>query len=280
MTDAAWVALSLTGRIGSKTLRALLDHFENASAVIAADSKALQKVPGVGPKIAQSIREIDLECVEQAIPGWAQDGVRIMTQQDPNYPERLRALDDAPPTLFMRGDGHFTHSKYAALVGTRNPSPEGRKTAQNLASNLVEQGYIIVSGLAVGVDAAAHMGALALPQGCTLAVLGCGVLNIYPSDNQSLAKAVAGRGLLLSEVNPQATPSSSTLVARNRIISGLSDVLIVIETAVDGGAMHAARFAKAQGRTVYAIDCPASGNQALIAAGATSIAPDLSNLPF
>ncbi|MBL8160483.1 MAG: DNA-processing protein DprA [Anaerolineae bacterium] len=276
MSDLAWIALSLTGRIGGKTLRALLQHFDgDVQAVLRADTPQLREVPGIGPKIAQSIRQLDLAQVEQALYRWQAQAVRIVTLDDPAYPDRLRALPDAPPTLFMRGEWRADPARTVALVGTRSPTAETRKIAQNLSSLLVERGYTIISGLALGIDAAAHMGALALPQGYTLAVLGCGVLNIYPPAHQPLAEAVMRRGALLAEVNPDAPPSSSALVARNRLISGLSDALIVVETTTEGGAMHAARFAQAQGRAVYALDIAASGNQAILAQGGLPIAPDL-----
>jgi DNA processing protein len=281
MVDVAWVALSLTERVGGKTLRALMHHFHHdAYAVLVASMDDLQVVPGIGPRIAQSIREIDLVQVEQSIPRWAQLGVRVITFHDPDYPPRLRQLDDAPPTLFVRGDWRIFQGKSVAVVGRRQPSDEARKLAQNLSSYLVERGYMIVSGLAYGIDAAAHMGALAVPEGYTVGVLGSGVLNIYPSDHQALAQTVLRRGLLISELHPERGVSASHLVARNRIISGLSDSVIVVETEADGGAMYAARFASAQGRPVYVVDYPVSGNRALIEAGAGVIRPDLRELPF
>lgn len=281
MSDLAWIALSLTGRIGLKTLRALLQHFDgDAQAVLRADAPQLRQVPGVGPKIAQSIRQLDLARVEQAVRRWQAQGVRALTLDDPAYPDRLRALPDAPPTLFVRGEWRADDARAVALVGTRSPTAEARKVAQNLSSLLVERGYTIISGLALGIDAAAHLGALALPQGYTLGVLGCGVLNIYPPAHQPLANAIMRRGALLAEVNPDAGPSSAALVARNRIISGLSDALIVVETTAEGGAMHAARFALAQGRALYALDAPASGNQAILALGGRGIPADLSAVPL
>jgi DNA processing protein len=281
MSDLAWIALSLTGRIGGKTLRALLQHFDgDVQAVLRAETAELRAVHGIGPKIAQSIRQLDLAQVEQALRRWQQQDVRVLTLDEPAYPGRLRALPDAPPTLFVRGDWRPEQAHMVALVGTRNPTAESRKIAQNLSSLLVERGYTIISGLALGIDAAAHMGALALPQGYTFGVLGCGVLNIYPPAHQQLAEAVMRRGALLAEVNPDAPPSSSALVARNRIISGFSDTVIVVETTAEGGAMHAARFAQAQGRAVYALDIPASGNQAILAQGGCAIAPDLATLPL
>jgi DNA processing protein len=281
MIDVAWVALSLTDHVGSKTLRALMQHFSyDPKAILAADTAELRTVPGIGVKIAQSIREIDLSRVEQALERWERAGVRAITIHDPAYPPRLRQLEDAPPTLFVRGYGWLPLRKNVAIVGRRQPSEAARRMAQNLGSALVERGYVIVSGLASGIDTAAHMGAIAIPDGSTMAVLGSGVLNVYPPENGALAKTIMQHGALVSELHPAKGVSSSNLVARNRIITGLSDSLIVVETEADGGAMHAARFATAQRRTVFAIDFPASGNRALLEAGAAVIYPDLRDLPF
>lgn len=281
MTDLAWVALSLTGRIGRKTLAALIQHFgDDLNAVLAADEKALRQVSGIGPKIAQSIRAVNLEQVQQHLSRWEKENVRVLTLRDAAYPANLRILEDAPPTLFVRGERGQIAGRSAALVGTRSPSQFALETAKNLAAHLIQRGYTIVSGLALGIDAAVHQEALAVSEGHTLAVLGSGVLNIYPPEHKALAENVMACGALLSEAQPLAGPSSPTLVARNRIISGISDCVIIIETAVDGGAMHAARFAALQGRPVYALDISASGNRALIESGAVPIAPTLRDLPF
>jgi len=279
MTDSAWVALSLVERLGGKTLQALMNQFDHdPRAVLAADETALRQVHGIGAKLAAQIRAVNLDAVEQAIPQWRQAGVEIITMQDASYPARLRTLPDAPATLFVRGCWRPDWRHSAAIVGTREPTPESLRLAQNLASELSEHGYIIVSGLALGIDTAAHLGALAVPNGFTLAALGCGVLDVYPPANRALAEAVTRRGALVSEVHPFAVPSASNLVARNRIITGLSDIVIVVETEADGGAMHAARFALAQGRDLYAVDNGASGNRALIEAGAQMISPDCKSL--
>lgn len=280
MTDPAWVALSLSNRIGSKTLSALMRHFgHDPRAILAADTAALREVPGVGAKIAQSIQRIDLAKVEQALARWQQAGLIILTPPDADYPRLLRPLEDRPATLFVRGSWNSSLlTKTVALVGTRDPSDEARQITMRLAWDLVERGCTIVSGLAFGIDKAAHYSALAHPQGHTLAVLGSGVLNIYPAAHQALAEALMARGALLCEIHPHAMVNAPNLVARNRIISGLSDAVIVVETDVDGGAMHAARFARQQGRPVYALDLPASGNRALLAEGAQCLSSDLKEL--
>jgi DNA processing protein len=270
--DPAWVALSLVEHLGGKKLRALLVHFNSdLQTILSADETTLRRVRGIGVKIAASIRQIDLAQTEHLIARWEANGVRIITLNDPTYPPTLRALDDAPPTLFVRGVRHSIQ-KAVAIVGTRQPNHESIDAAQDLAYELACRGNVIVSGLALGIDTAAHLGALSSPEGYTLAVLGGGVLNVYPPENRGLADAIALRGGLLCEVNPSAEAKTPAIVARNRLISGLCDTLIVVETSIDGGAMHAAKRAFEQGRRVYALDNAASGNRLLIdELGATPI---------
>jgi DNA processing protein len=265
-----WVALSLVEHLGGKKMRALLDHFDgDLNAILRADEASLRKVRGIGAKIASSIGRINVLETTNLIDQWREQGVQLMAWDDPEYPTRLRGIDDAPPTLFMRGDYCFDENhKFVALVGTRRPTGESVESAKTLAFELAARGNIVVSGLAHGVDSNAHLGALAHPDGITLAVLGGGVLNVYPPQNHALADAIINRGALLGEVEPSAEAKPQHLVARNRLISGLCDALIVVETSVEGGAMYAARRAFEQGRRVYALDFSASGNIALMGEGA------------
>lgn len=274
--DPAWVALSLTRHLGGKTFRAVLDAFDHdLHAILNADEKTLRQVQGIGPKIAQAITQVDVQKTAAAIQAWQQVGVRIIACNNDAYPHVLNRIDDAPPTLFVRGTlPDFTHAY--AIIGTRSPSPLSRDIAERLAMTIVKHGGVIVSGLALGVDVHAHRATLAA-SGLTVGVLGSGVLNIYPQQHRKMAEAVLLRGALICEVAPSAGVSAPQLVARNRIITGLCQGVIVVETAVDGGAMHAARFAKMQGVPVYAVDNAASGNQALLADGAQPISEDFSD---
>lgn len=274
MVDSAWVTLSLADHVGGKKLRALLRHFPTTTDILTADEMALRRVPGVGPKTAAIIRALRPAILHPQIAAWQAAGVRMVGLFDADYPPALAALDDAPPTLFVVGTWPLP-ARAVAVVGTRQPSPRSEHIARQLGSTLAEQGFAVVSGLALGIDRAAHIGALAVPSGTTVAVLGSGVLSIYPDSHRALAKAAAARGTLLSEVAPNARPNPASLVARNRIISGLSEAVIVVESTIDGGAMHAARRAVEQGRAVYALDNDAGGNRALLACGAQPIAPDL-----
>jgi len=264
----AWVALCLVEHLGAKKLRALWTHFNgDLAAILTADERSLMRVPGIGVKIAAAICRIDVTATEQAIARWENAGVKLISLADPAYPALLRRLDDAPPLLFLRGD--LPQGRCAAVVGTRQPRPESLLMAKRIAYELAKRGWIIVSGLALGIDTGGHMGALAA-NGKTLAVLGNGVLSIYPPENKTLAGAVTG---LISEAPPESHPSRTQLVARNRVISGMCEAVIVVQTDHDGGAMHAARRAFEQKRRVFTLDMDATGNQMLAGEGATLL-PD------
>jgi DNA processing protein len=278
---AAWIALSLTEHVGSRTIDALLHHFAgDTDAIFAATPDALQAVPGVGPKIARGISAIDRAAIARRLAAWERTGVTIITwaHDRHRYPAALLSIADPPATLFALGTLNTLDGLTAGIVGTRRPAPAAAELATRLAYDLARRGILIISGLARGIDAAAHQGAVGAG-GRTAAVLGSGVLRIYPPEHGPLAEAIRiTGGVLLAEAAPDTPPSSPRLVARNRLISALGRALVVIETGADGGAMHAARRAVEQGRRVCAVDYPADGNQALIAGGALPLAPDLSNL--
>jgi DNA processing protein len=272
------VALSLIKNIGGVTFAALLAHFNHdLNAILKASPKDLCEVRGIGKTTALAIQQIDLDNTALTMERWQQAGVHILTRNNPMYPRCLKPLNDAPPTLFGLGniDG-LAALKGIAVVGTRTPSEQAKQMAQRLAGEIVNQGYAVISGLAYGVDSAAHLSALA--GGRTYAVLGSGVLAIYPPDKVELAQAIMQRGALLCEVAPDSPVSTPGLVARNRIISGLSMGVMIVETEDDGGAMHAARFARAQNRSLYVVDFPASGNQALLQDGAIKIPAEFDGL--
>ena len=263
-----WVALCLIDHLGAKKLRALWTYFNgDLDAILRADERALDRVPGIGVKLAAAIRRIDVEAVAASVARWESAGIRLITLGDAAYPALLKRIPDPPPLLFVRGD--LPVGRCAAIVGTRNPKPEMLLMAKRLGYELAKRGWIIVSGLALGIDTGGHMGALAA-NSPTIAVLGSGVLNLYPPENRPLAESVTA---LISEAHPDAHPSPPALVARNRIISGMCEALIVVQTDHDGGAMHAARRAFEQKRRVFTLDMDASGNQALAEQGATAL-PD------
>ncbi|MCC6904735.1 MAG: DNA-protecting protein DprA, partial [Anaerolineae bacterium] len=198
--------------------------------------------------------------------------IRIILWDDAEYPASLLALDDAPPVLFARGRLEPQDSRAVAIVGTRTPTPLGAALAEALGYALAQAGWTVISGLALGIDGAAHMGALRAG-GRTLAVLGCGLNRVYPPVHRGLAHQIVGQGALLSEVHPEATVSAQQLMARNRLTSGLSRAVLVIEAAQDSGSLSTGRRARAQGRAVFAVAGGDTGCEELLRDGATPILP-------
>lgn len=263
------IALSMSPNIGAKALQNLRKHFDgDLAAVFAATPRELQRVRGIGAKTAAEIVRMDPQQVAARIASWRKAGVAIETIQQRQYPAPLRDLDDGPPTLFWRGCARpEAWAKTVAIVGTRRPSQDAQFITLQLAMRLARADYAVVSGLALGIDTAAHTGCLSA-RGVTIAVLGSGLLKVYPQANQKLAERIRESGALVSEAHPYDSANAQRLVSRNRIISGLSRAVIVVESDARGGAMYCARFAREQNRPVYTFDLPASGNQSLIQSGA------------
>ena len=277
-----WLALSLSPNIGAATLNHLLNYFdEDLDAVLSAPAHELMRARGVGAKIASEISAIDLDRLAHELASWQASGINVMLCGAETYPAPLHNTSDLPLALFAsRPLPPETWSKAVAIVGTRDPSQEARYLTLQLAMRLARAGCAVVSGLALGIDAAAHSGALTA-DGVTVAVLGSGIGKIYPEANQPLAARIREKGALLSETHPCFSANAQRLVARNRIISGLSRAVIVVESQVEGGAMHTARFAREQGKPLFTFDLGASGNQRLIAEGAAVLRRDdpLRDLP-
>ena len=272
------VALSLIPGLGGKTLDRLVAHFGAVDAVLQASERDLIAVPRIGPRLAAAIRAVDLARTCAEIDRWQAAGIVLLLREDAAYPAALKLLADAPPVLFWRGNPPpLPDAPAVAVVGTRQPGPQARDLAQTLAAEIAAQGGIVVSGLAAGIDTAAHQVALRAG-GITLAVLGCGVRVPYPPDNRPLAHQIAAHGGLLAEVHPDAGPNSAALVARNRLISGLSRAVIVVEAGATSGSLHASRFALSQGRSVYALDSDSAGNRLLLNAGAQPLPLEPSRL--
>jgi DNA processing protein len=254
--------LALTPGVGPRTRTALLERFGSAEGVLAAAASELRLIPGVGAKLCQRILaardEIDAEA-ELAL--CSKHRIDLLTPDDDAYPRGLREIHDPPGLLFVRGEVRPADALSVAVVGTRRPTPYGLRIAERLAGGLAHAGLTVVSGLARGIDASAHRGALNAG-GRTLAVLGSGVLNVYPPEHVKFAAAVAERGAVISELPPRAAPLAGAFPQRNRIITGLSLGLIVVEAAERSGALISARHAMEQGREVFAVpgpvDSPAS----------------------
>ncbi|MHC4178818.1 MAG: DNA-processing protein DprA, partial [Planctomycetota bacterium] len=229
--------LAMISGVGPRIRRALLERFSSARAVLAAGPSELREVQGVGPKLARSIaaagEQID---VEQQITLCRQHGIQILTESHDQYPRMLREIHDPPGVLFVKGGLKPEDALAIGIVGTRHGTQYGLRQAERLAGSLARAGLTVVSGLARGIDAAAHRGALA-SGGRTLAVLASGVLNIYPPEHDKLAAEVVAQGALLSESPTHAQPMGGTFPQRNRLISGLSLGVIVVEAPQRSGAL-------------------------------------------
>jgi DNA processing protein len=249
---AAWLRLTLAPGVGGQTLRKLLTEFGLPSRVLAASRAALAR--SVGESLAGSIAAADGEAaaVDAALAWAGAPGHSIITLADPAYPQRLLEIADPPALLYVDGRTDLLARPGLAIVGSRNATPQGVENATAFARALSEAGLTIVSGLALGIDAAAHRGALA-GEGGTVAVLGAGVDVAYPPRNRALQRAIAERGALVSEFPLGAPAIAGNFPRRNRLISGLARGVLVVEAALASGSLITARLAAEQGRDVFAI---------------------------
>ncbi|HJS20906.1 MAG TPA: DNA-processing protein DprA [Anaerolineales bacterium] len=247
-----WVGFNLIKGIGAVRMQALVQHFGDLESAWSAAPADLAEA-GLGLKlierIVQARAQVDLDKV------WARievQGIKILTWQDEAYPQRLKEIEQPPPVLYVRGD-YLPDDLFAvAIVGTRRVSPYGRQITEELASYLAGNGITVISGLARGVDAIAHQTALKAG-GRTISVLGSGVDKIYPPEHRQLAERMMESGSILSDYAPGTPPDASNFPPRNRIISGLSLAVVVIEAGETSGALITAEFAAEQGREVFAV---------------------------
>lgn len=255
-----WLALLRLPGLGTRGRHALLAHFENPEAIFSArradiehalhsadvatrgDRGPLHEALAAGP--AAGVRETDLAWL-------AQPRCHLLTWTDPDYPRLLRELPDAPVALYVHGDRTLLARPQLAVVGSRNPTPAGRENAAAFAKSLAAAGLTVTSGLALGVDGAAHRGALAA--GTTIAVAGTGLDRVYPPRHRELAHAIVHAGAIVSEFPLGTPPRPENFPVRNRIISGLSLGVLVVEAAQQSGSLITARLAVEQGREVFAI---------------------------
>jgi DNA processing protein len=245
--------LSLVSGVGPRIRKSLLERFGTARAALRAAPSELRDVQGVGPKLMHKIVAADHEIdVEAQIALCREHGIDILTEAHAAYPRSLREIHDPPGVLFVRGAIKPSDALAVGIVGTRHGTQYGLRQAERLAGGLARAGLAIISGLARGIDAAAHRGAMAAG-GRTIAVLASGVMNIYPPEHDKLAEEVAQHGALLSESPPGGEPLAGMFPQRNRLISGLSLGVIVVEAAERSGALITARHAMEQGREVFAV---------------------------
>jgi DNA processing protein len=250
---AELLILSQLPGIGPLVLTRLLDAFGSAGNALAAPEEALRAVQGVGPKLVRTIRHAADHVDHLAILHWCEaNQAKIIAINSDDYPTRLLDLPDAPPVLFVQGSLLPSDELSVAIVGTRHATVYGRQQAEKIAYGLAKSGVTVVSGMARGIDTAAHQGALDAG-GRTIAVFGCGLGHIYPPENASLASAIASSGALVSEYAPNASPRGGMFPQRNRIISGLTHATLVIEAPERSGSLITARTASEQGREVLAL---------------------------
>jgi DNA processing protein len=248
---ASWLRLTLIPGVGGEARRALLKSFGLPQAIFEASRRALAAV--IDPALAE--RLLTHECAAEIATAldWAsQPGNRLLTLADADYPQSLLTADDPPVLLYAKGDTALLNWPMLAVVGSRNATAQGERDAEAFAKTLGHAGLTIVSGLALGIDAAAHRGALATPAG-TVAVIGTGADRLYPAKNETLARAIAEHGVVLSEFALGTPALASNFPRRNRIIAGLGLGCLVVEAAPKSGSLITARLAAESGREIFAI---------------------------
>jgi DNA processing protein len=247
-----WIALRWVDGVGHVGFKALLSAFGSPRQAFDAPFSMIKAVPGIGAKAARQIKDFaNWETIEKEMDCARQAGVRIVTLQDPLYPPRLACIYDNPAYLYVKGNLKDDDINIA-FVGSRTASAHGLYTTERLCRELALRGVTIVSGMARGIDSAAHRGALA-GRGRTIAVLGCGLDIVYPPENEKLFNDIAANGAVISEFPFSAPPNASNFPARNRIISGLSLGVVVVEAGEKSGSLITARIALEQGREVFAV---------------------------
>jgi DNA processing protein len=245
----AWVSLQLSG-VAPRALAPMLREFGGPEAVLAATPArrraAAADIPG------SVVSAPDPERLARALAWLATPGASLVAWDDPDYPRALLEIGDAPPALYCLGRRELLARPSLAIVGSRNATPQGCADAEAFAAALAAAGLTIVSGLALGIDAAAHRGALP-HAGSTVAVVGTGLDRVYPARNRDLAHALAARGALVSEFAPGTPPLKANFPRRNRLISGLARGVLVVEATLSSGSLITARLAGEQGRDVFAL---------------------------
>ena len=248
-----WLALALTPGLGPTRVRKLIEHFGSPERVFHASLTELEAT-GMQAVSAQSLATgKSLELAQQECAKAAEAGAKIISLGDPDYPTRLKEIYDPPVVLFVRGNVEILNKPGIAVVGTRHPTPYGTGMAERLSTDLAAHGLVIISGMARGVDSAAHRGTLAV-KGKTVAVFGTGIDVMYPKENTRLAEQIlALGGALISEFPMGTFAAPQNFPIRNRIISGMSAGVLVIEAAEYSGTRITARCALEQNRDVYAV---------------------------
>ena len=252
----AWLQLAFTPYIGAESFLVLLQQFGSAQATLNAPADKIAALVR-HKQAAESWRNADKRALAQqsaeaALQWEMQDGCRLLLLQDDDFPEMLTQGITAPPVLFLRGNAELLHIPSAAIVGSRHATPQAMRIAKDFGRALSEKGIPVVSGMASGIDTAAHQGALQADGG-TIAVWGTGIDRIYPPSNKNLAYEIAARGLIVSEFPLDTRPFAGNFPRRNRLIAALSQLTLVVEAALESGSLITAKLAAEMGREVMAV---------------------------
>ncbi|HXS55036.1 MAG TPA: DNA-processing protein DprA [Hanamia sp.] len=247
------IALTLVPNIGDVRSKGLIQHFGDASAVFHAQKKALEAIEGIGLKAIESLLNFkDFKRAEEEIGFIKKYNITPLFLTDKNYPQRLLNCYDSPPMLYYKGNANLNSSKIVAIVGTRNNNEYGKNITEKLVDQLANEDILIVSGLAFGIDSIAHKSCIKnnVP---TIGVLAHGLDRVYPAQNASLAKQMISCGGLLTEFKSNTIPDKQNFPGRNRIVAGISDCVIVVESGIKGGSLITAELANGYNKDVFAI---------------------------
>ena len=247
------IALTLVPNIGDVHAKTLVNNFGNAESIFKAKKKELEEIEGIGSVRANSIKYFtDFKIAEEEISFIEKYKITPLFITDKKYPQRLLNCYDSPVMLYYKGNADLNQSKIVAIVGTRNNNEYGKSVCEKLVENLAEQNILIVSGLAFGIDSIAHKTALKNNLK-TVAALAHGLDRIYPSQNKSLAKEMIEHGGLLTDFRSKTNPDKQNFPKRNRIVAGISDAIVVIETGIKGGSLITAELGNGYNKDVFAI---------------------------
>ena len=273
----AYIVLNMLPGMGAARLRRLLDVLERPERILAARGAELRSVQGIGPEVADAVvnweKHVDLAAELRRIEDF---GAQVITCESPEYPPLLGQISSPPMVLYVWGEVQPRDLHAIGVVGSRRASHYGLECAKKLGYQLAYAGLTVVSGLARGIDTAAHQGALAA-KGRTVAVLGSGLNRLYPAENRALAEKIVESGAVVSEFPMETPPDQQSFPIRNRIVSGWGSGLLVVEAGANSGALITAAQALEQGRTVYAVPGPinrptSAGSNRLIQQGAKLVA--------
>ena len=248
-----WLALALTPGLGARMAGKLLAEFGSPDAIFSASLTALeaQRLPAAVAQALHSRRPLSDAAKELAQVQAA--GCRLLTWDEPEYPSRLKEIYDPPPLLYARGNVELLNRHLISIVGARRPTPYGNQMAERLGRDLASRGLVVSSGLARGIDASAHKGALASAGGATIGVLGCGIDVVYPKENKRIFEEIEKRGAIISEFPMGTFPAPQNFPIRNRILAGMALGVVVVEGAQYSGSPITARLAMEFGREVFGV---------------------------